>query len=116
MSCDLRQVTTIEVMEALNSLLRRQKGPDRKNIAFGEIAQTVADKHGVGPMVRSWSLLNRATASNCNIHSVTAYHAPNLCLLCFVRPDLFKPDFVEQLQLCRGATALPASVTFCDGE
>lgn len=88
MSCDLRQVTTIEVMEALNSLLRRQKGPDRKNIAFGEIAQTVADKHGVGPMVRSWSLLNRATALNHNIHSVTAYHAPNLCLLCLVLPDL----------------------------
>lgn len=52
MPSDLRQVTTIEVMEALNSLMRRPKGPERQNIAFGEIAQIVADKRGVDPMVR----------------------------------------------------------------
>jgi hypothetical protein len=48
MQCDLRQVTTIEVMEALNRLLHR---PNRKNIACGEIAQIVADKRGADPMV-----------------------------------------------------------------
>ncbi|KAL0018248.1 hypothetical protein WJX77_005089 [Trebouxia sp. C0004] len=47
---EVLQVTTIEVMEALNSLMHRSKGPDRKSIAFGEIAQMVADKRGADPM------------------------------------------------------------------
>ena len=93
MQCDLRQVTTIEVMEALNSLLHRSRGPDRKNIAPEEIAQLVADKRGADPMVRSPSLL-KLQQQIVTIYFLLADHAPNLCLLCFVLPDLSrKTDF-----------------------
>lgn len=104
MPCVLRQVTTVEVMEALNSLMRCSKGPDRKNIAFGEIAQIVADKHGVDPMVS----FPCSCCGNRLQHSL-ADHAPNLCLLCFVWPDVLKKtDFGGLLQCCSGAVALTA--------
>lgn len=83
MQCDLRQVTTIEVMEALNSLLHRSRGPDRKNIAPGEIAQLVAEKRGADPMVGSSSLL-MLQQQIVNGYFLLADHASNLCLLCFV--------------------------------
>ncbi len=102
MPFDLRQVTTIEVMEALNSLMRRPKGSDRKNIAFGEIAQIVADKRGVDPMVRF-----PCSCSGNRLQHSLADHTPNFCLLCFVLSDVSKrPDFGGLLQYCSGARAV----------
>ncbi len=87
MPCDLPQMTTIEVMEALNSLMRRPKGSDRQNIVFGEIAQIVADKRGVDPMVSF-----PCSCSGNRLQHSLADHAPNPCLLCFVWPDVIEKD------------------------
>lgn len=74
--CVLCQVTTVEVMEALNRLLRRSKGPDRNPIRIQDIVQSIADVRDVDPMVR---LL---LSVKCDIMLKAANAAEFCCVAC----------------------------------